>query len=369
MQKTKKKKMFIVASVAGLIVFAAVITGLRSKQERPAADAAGPVPVAVEVSPVKPGTITESISSVGTIAAIRDVVVSSETAGRVTKVLVKVGDAVRQDQPLVLVDDELKTIAVDQARAQLLAAETNFRKAEKDFARAEKLYASGDIADVELEGNRLALRSAEAQYKSAVVGLKYAQRQLADTRIKSPIAGRVATRKVELGEMVAPGKEVANIIDITTMKVRLGIPEEDIGKLRVGQPATLRVDALPGRTFTGAVFTIGSKSENPTGHTYPVEVVVRNTDINALRVGMFARVEIAANSVTGALSISKESLVGDIANPAVFVADSNVARFRPVKLGLRSGDTYQVIDGLSEGDLVISFGQKSLKDGTPIRYK
>ena len=98
-----------------------------------------------------------SSRAVGSVEANRDVMVSSETAGRVTAVLVDVGDAVKKGQTLVQVDAELKEVAVQQARAALLAAKTNMEKAKKDFERTEKLYASGDVADVELEGYQLAL--------------------------------------------------------------------------------------------------------------------------------------------------------------------------------------------------------------------
>ncbi len=325
--------------------------------------------VAVEVSPVTTSSIKEMVSAVGTVTAMRDVMVSSETAGRVTRVAVKVGDTVREGQPLVIVDDELKAIAVEQAQAQLLAAETNYHKATKDFQRADTLYKTGDVADVELEGNRLALRSSEAQYKSAQVALKLAQRQYEDTRIKAPIPGIVASKTVEVGEMVSPGRQVANIVDISNVKVKLSIQEEQIGKIRLNQPVTLRVDPAPGRTFEGTIYTIGSKTETPTGHSYPVEVIVRNKDLNVLKVGMFARVDIWTNSASNALTISKESLVGSEASPAVFVVEDGVARLRTVRLGLRAGDSFQVLDGLKPGDLVVSFGQKNLKDGSLVQYK
>ncbi|MBP1649246.1 MAG: efflux transporter, family, subunit [Bacteroidetes bacterium] len=352
-----------------LVVVLIIVIGITSRNGK-ADNTQLTVPrVAVEVRPAATSTITETVSAVGTITAMRDVVVSSETAGRVTKVAIKVGDAVKVGQPLVIVDDELKAIAVEQARAQLLAAETNHNKARKDFQRAETLFKTGDIADVELEGNRLALHSSEAQFKSAQVGLKLAQRQFEDTRIKAPISGIIASKRVEVGEMVAPGREVANIVDLSNVKVKLSIQEEEIGKIRLNQPVALRVDPAPYRTFEGTIYTIGFKTESPTGHSYPVEVVVRNRDLNVLKVGMFARVDIRTNAAENVITISKESLVSSEASPAVFVVEDGVARLRTVRLGIRSGDSFQVLDGLKTGDLVVSFGQKNLKDGALVQYK
>ncbi len=369
METKKNSGLRLMVIGATLAVLAIMVIGFTSRNGKADNEQALASRVAVEVSPVTTSNITENVSAVGTIAAMRDVVVSSETAGRITRMMVKVGDAVREGQPLVIVDDELKAIAVEQARAQLLAAETNYKKATKDFQRADTLYKTGDVADVELEANRLALRSAEAQFKSAQVALKLAQRQYEDTRIKSPIPGVIASKKVEVGEMVSPGREVANVVDISNVKVKLSIEEGQIGKIRLNQPVTLRVDPAPDRTFEGTIYTIGSKTETQTGHSYPVEVVVRNKDLIVLKVGMFARVDIRTNSAVNALTISKESLVGAEGNPAVYVVEDSVARLRTVRLGLRSGDSYQVLDGLKQGDLVVSFGQKNLKDGSLVQYK
>jgi RND family efflux transporter MFP subunit len=325
--------------------------------------------IAVEATPVTIGPLAETVSAVGTIAAMRDVVVSSETAGRVTAVAVKVGDRVHEGQPLIIVDDELKVVAVEQAKAQMLAAQTSLKKAQRDYQRAETLFKSGDIPDVELEGNRLAMHAAEAQEKGAAAGLRAAERQLADTRVKSPINGLVASRKVEIGEMLSPGREVANIIDVSTVKVRLSIAEEEIGLISLNQAATLRIDSRPGEVYGASVYTIGSKTETTTGHTYPVEVVIRNRNAFELKAGMFGRVDIMTSSAPEAMSISRESLVSDESAPAVFIVEDHVARLRHVKLGLRTADRFQVLEGLKAGDLVVSFGQKGLKDGAAVQYK
>jgi membrane fusion protein, multidrug efflux system len=363
-----KQKKFRLGAVLGVLLIALVTIAVLSSRGQSGSSAPAVAPVAVEVTPVAPATITERVSAVGRVSAASDVRISSETAGRVARVLISVGDRVRAGQPLVIVDDEFKILAVDQAKAQRLAAETQFRKAQGDAERSEHLHASGDVSNTELEAYRLALRSAEAAFTSADVALRFAQRQLNDTRIKSPIAGFVVSRSVEVGEMVAPGTEIANVVDLSRIKVRISVAEEDITRLHAGQPATLRVDAQPDRRFEGKVLTIGRKSESPNGHSYPVEVVVENRDTDLFKVGMFARVEVRSKTVTGVPAIAKESLVGEESAPGVFVAENGVARFRPVRLGLRDNDAVQVLEGLRNGELVISFGQKSLADGSPVRY-
>ena len=364
----KSRSRTVMIAVAGIVLVAAVLLIMSRPSQADAAKVefrATPV----EVTPASVSTIEEIISAVGSVEAMRDVVVSSETAGRGIAVKVNVGDPVTKGQTLVQVDAELKEVAVQQARAQLLAAKTSMEKAKKDYERTETLYASGDVADIELEGYRLASHSAEAQYQSALAGLRYAERQLADTRIVSPINGLVASRKVEVGEMVAPGREVANIVDVATVKVKLSIPEEDVVKLRPGQKATLRLDSHPGSAFEGKVYTISAKSENPNGHAYPVEIAVQNKNGTPLKVGMYARVGIQANSAKGAVSVSKEALVEEDGTMSVFVAQNGVARLRPVKLGLQGGSLVQVLEGVNDGELVVTFGHRALKDGMPVAIK
>ena len=354
---------FIAAAVVVIVVAYANHTE-QTKDVRRSPDA-----VSVEVIKVKVEPLTETVNAVGTVSAMRDVNVSSETAGRVTKVLFNLGDFVHAGDVLVLVDDELKAASLDQAKAQALASETNYLKAQHDYARAETLYQSHDIPDVEHEGYRLSLHAADAQRKGSQAGLRVAARQFADTRIKSPIDGVVASKRIEVGEMVAPGKEIANVVDIAKVKVKIGIAEEDIARVSRHQRAVLHIDSRPDMIIAGTVIAVGSKTESATGHTYPIEVVVSNTKANDLKVGMFARVEIETQAVTKALTIPREALVGSDAEPRVFVVENSVARIRPVKLGLRSANKYQVAEGLKEGEVIISFGQKEIKDGTAVLVK
>jgi len=363
------RRRVLVLAAAGLVLATGVLIIAASRQSQADSAPQQSRPTAVEVTPVAVADVADIVTGVGTVAAMRDVRVASETAGRVLKVYVQVGDAVKAGQPLVEVDAELKEAAADQASAQMLAAKTNLEKSKKDLERTRKLFDSGDVADVELEGFRLAYQSAEAQYKGAVAALRAADRQVSDSHIKSPIAGVVASRHVEVGEMVGPGMEIANVVDISSVKAKLSVAEEDIVKLRAGQPAMLRIDSRPGEQFNGNILTVGAKSESPTGHTYPVEVVVQNKGGDLLKAGMFARVEIQARMAKGVLTIAKESLVEDGARAAVFVAKDGFARLRPITVGIRGNTVLQVVDGLVQGDLVISFGQKSLKDGAPVQFK
>jgi RND family efflux transporter MFP subunit len=364
------RKLIVIAGAATLLLFAAFALRLVPHGDDPDAAQTAAGALSVEVSRVERSTMTQVVTAVGIAEAVMDVTVESETAGRIRGVHFNTGDLVAKGQVLVTVDDELKAVAVDQAKAGALAAETQAKKAARDLERAGALHASQDVSDAELEAYRLAARAAEAQHRSALAALRAAERALADTRIASPIAGSVASRLVETGEMVRPGKAVADIVDLRRVKVRLSVPEHDIVKLRAGQKASVELDARPGERFSGKVLNIGSKAESPTGHTYPVEVLVEDGGARGIKSGMFARAEIVAAAIADAITIPKDWLAGDDARPVVFVARGDTAREVRVKLGgTTAGNAVQVLEGLDDGDLVVTFGQKELADGAPIRYR
>ena len=146
--------------------------------------------------------------------------VISETIGKVTAVKADVGDHVNAGSVLVVVDDELKL-------AGFKAAEVNYEKAKKDLERYEALNKSKAVTDNEIEAARLGCKGAEAQYLVA-------RRQYNDTRISSPIAGIVTSRLVDRGSMVQPGMPIANVVDISKLKVAVNVAEKDVFKLKPG---------------------------------------------------------------------------------------------------------------------------------------
>lgn len=358
--------------IGAILVVILVIVYARNNDKAKLANEGARVPaaVAVEATTIASEPIKEIVAAVGTIEAWQDVMVSSETGGRVTSVNIKVGDLVRSGQVLVQVDDELKAIAVEQAQAQLLAAETNFKKMEKDFQRAETIFSSNGISDADLESARLGLRAAEAQYKSAQVALKLAQRHYNDCKIKAPIAGEIASRLIDTGEMVGPGREIANIIDVSQLKVKLSITEEQIGKIQKGQLVRLFLDeSQPGFSFQGKVYSVGSKTITPNGHSYPVEILVENRTAGTLKVGMFVQTKIETATVENAVTVGKECLVNEESQPALFFIENNIAHLKPIKLGISADDKVQILSGANPGDKVVSFGQNKIKDGAQVKYE
>jgi RND family efflux transporter MFP subunit len=306
--------------------------------------------VPVNVATVTRQPLQETLSLVGTINANNDVNVVSETQGRITAVRVKIGDYVSAGAVLVRVDDELR-------QANLAAAEVNYEKAKKDFERYQSLLKKNTITQAQLDGARLAYKSAESQYTVA-------RRQVNDTRITSPISGYVTARPVDVGAMVQPGTSVANVVDISTLKVRLNVAEKDVFKLTQGDRVDVTTEVYSGVTFEGKISSISAKGDE--AHTYPVEVAIPNSKQHPLKAGMFARIAFTSVAAIDVMTIPREALVGSIKDPRVFVLEGGVARLRTIVVGGVAGGSLGVTQGLADGERVVVNGQNNLRDSTTV---
>lgn len=307
----------------------------------------------VSVATVAMQKITENLSSVGVTAANNDVNVISETQGRVTAVYAKVGDYKTAGSVLFQVDDELK-------KASYTLAEANYQKAKKDLERFEQLYKTKTTTDAQVESARLAYTSAEANYIVA-------KRQLKDTKITTPISGVVTARMVDVGSMVQGAPQatlVANVVDISKLKVKVNVSEKEAFKLKVGDKVDITSEVYPGVTLEGKIETISSKGDE--AHTYPVEIIIANGGKYPLKAGMFARVYFKSIQRDEVLAIPRESLVGSVKAPQVFVVENGTAKIRNVVLGSEFGTKVEVLGGLNAGETIVVNGQNNLSDNVKV---
>lgn len=309
----------------------------------------------IEAYPVSVATVEEeplahTLSLVGTIAANREVAVVAETQGRVVSLAFDMGDYRGAGTVLAQVDDELKAAAFKMAEA-------NFEKAKKDVDRFEALYKEKTATDVQLENARLAYKNAETQ-------LVVARRQYRDTKITTPISGTITERKIEVGSMVQSGMVIANIVDISKLKVELSVPEKDAFLLKVGSQVTVSTDVYPGVAFSGTVKSISAKAD--AAHTYPVEISLNNNSEHPLRAGMFGRVEFTSVQRDHAVIIPREALIGSIKDPQVYVVNNRKAELRKLVVGMETGTHIEILQGLSKGETIVVNGQNNLQDNVAV---
>jgi RND family efflux transporter MFP subunit len=339
----------IIISLSAIAILAVIIAVLANNKANRAKTAVGEEFIFYPVNVIQTvkENLNEDLSFTGTINAYNDVSIVSETSGKVTEVYAEVGDSKSAGSAIVKVDDEIK-------KANFQLAETNYNKTKKDLERFKKLYANNTASDQQLEGAQLAYQSAEAQYIIA-------KRQLNDTKITTPISGVVTAKMVEVGTMVNNGMQIANITNISQLKVKLNLSESDAFKVKAGETVKVVTDVYPEHTFTGKIKSISDKSDDM--HSYPVEIVISNDRSFPLKAGMFGRVYFNSKLSGSSIAIPREAIIASTRNPQVYVVKDNIARLRDVELGIEIGTKVQVLKGLEEGENVVTNGHNNLKDG------
>ena len=259
-------------------------------------------------------------------------------------------DYVKSGTVLFQIDDVLM-------QSNLASAEINFLKSKRDFERSETLYQENSISAAQLDLARLGMKAAESQ-------LTLARKQLNDTKIKAPISGTINKRMVNEGAMVNIGTPVANIVDISTLKVALNVSEKDAFQIKTDKQVEITTDIYPGITFYGRVDNIASKADE--AHTYPVEVKLPNSNQHPLKAGMFARVNFTSENTAECLVVPRESLIGSIKDARVYTVENKTAILKSVVVGRSSGEFLEILSGLNENEIVVTNGQNNLSDNSKV---
>jgi RND family efflux transporter MFP subunit len=345
-RKFKRIWIILPVMVVVAVVFGVVQSQKAKKTEKKDYSSRVPVSVALAVHQA----VRDSFSVVGTVDAYRDIGIFSETGGIVRKVMAEVGQKKVAGAELIKVDDEVQASSLRKARAA-------YEQAKRDYERYKSLHDAGAVALSSFESVKLRLEDAEADMITA-------RKKFHDTAVKAPIQGTITSRLVDTGEMVQPGMKVANMVDLSKLKIRVSVPEKQVVRLAEGVPVQVTSDIYAGKTFTGNISTISGKAGRD--HTYEVEVVMVNPSATPFRGGMFARVAFVDGRSHDALIIPRAALTGSVREPRVFVVNKSVARAKTIVAGMELQQSLEVLGGLAPGDSVVTSGQNELSDGMAV---
>lgn len=273
--------------------------------------------------------------------------IAPATPNRIKKINVEVGDHVRAGQELVVLDSS----NIDQLRI-------NLEQIEREYNRAVQLLEIGAGTQQAVDQLKAQLDAARSQYDNV----------LENTVLRSPISGVVTARNYDPGDMTG-NLPVLTVGQITpTVKVMINISENDLSTIAKGMPVSVEFDAFKGREFAGRVQRI-YPTVDPATRTFAVEVGIANAD-GSIKPGMFARVGIdlgsQSNVVVPDRAVVKQTGSG---NKYVYVLRGNRVSYQKVSLGQRFDTTYELLDGIEDGDTVVITGQTRLADGVEVEVK
>lgn len=287
----------------------------------------------------------------GTFEPNREIRILAETNGKVVKVGISEGDRVSAGQLIAQVDSDI-------LQYQLLAAQANYDETQADVKRYQNLTKGEAVAQIQLEKANLAAKSAESQ-------LKVLQKQLKNTTIVAPFSGTITAKMFDLGSVLGAGAPLAQLTDISAVKLVINVPEKDILKFKEGQSVNVATDVFPEQQFAGRVSMISAKGDN--AHNYPVQILVSNSNANLLRAGMYGSVVFDNVLSASTLTIPRAALIGTAKQPQVYVVENGKAQLRDIQIGAGTNEFYEVIAGLKEGETIILSGQVNLENGILVR--
>ena len=337
------------------------------------------LPMTVELAAVKRQDMVDSLSVVGNLIGAVTVEALPKAAGRLETVSVKLGDRVARGQTLAKIDDREIVEQVNQAKASFAVGAATIRQREADLKLAQtNLDRSKNLFDRELIPKQT-FDDTDAKYQAALAALdlaraQYAQAQsrldelninLANTIISSPVSGFVGKRSLDPGGWVTPNTlSFISVVDISTVRLVANIIEKDLRRINQGMKATVTVDAYPGETFEGRIAQVAPVLD-PATRTAQIEVEVNNAN-SRLKPGMYAKVDFVVERRANTLVVPANSIVDLNGKKGVFMSEENVAKFKPITLGMTHPDMVEVTDGLTEGTRVVSTGATALREGDRI---
>lgn len=342
-------------TVATLAAIGALASSACVRTAASATNDADSTAVPVVAHTVTRSTRAWSTTTSGIVYANTTVDVAFEVPGKVISAGPDEGQPVHAGQTIAAVDPAEYRLAVEQAGAQA-------DRTARDRDRNRPLLASGGISAADMDHLETGARQ-----NAAAAGL--AKKRLGDTRLTSPISGIIARRAIEVGATVTPGQPVYTIVDLDPVRVRVGVPESDIGHITEGAAAAVRIPALD-TSFAGRVSLIGVAAD-PTTRSYTVEISVPNPT-RRLRAGMVAEATITTRAMTSAIVVPAAAVLHDgSANGATIVyaidRDAPRAHARRVTTGAAHGDSLEITAGVAPNDRIIVAGQHRLRDGARVR--
>jgi len=341
-------------------------------------------PVPVEAERVRKNTVRDIGFFTGTIYPFSQFAVAPKIAGRLEKLLVKIGDPVKKNQLIAVLEDDEYLQQVDQARAELEVAKANIEEqrsaldtARRNVERARELRKGKITSEAELETSEAEFTEQGAKYKVAVAqvaqkeaAFKAAQVRLSYTRIRATWEEGdrnrvVGERFVDEGAMLASNTPIVSILDISSLTGVIFVIERDYSKVRVGQEAHISTDAFPGRTFSGKVVRIAPLIKE-TSREARVEIDLPNPE-RLLKPGMFIRAQIEFSRQDDATVIPARALIRRDGREGVFIIDRQEmkAQFVPLRLGIANTEWVQVVEPSLSG-WVVTLGQHMLENGSAV---
>jgi len=359
---------------AGWLVYESSLAASDAKSQTAEAE-----PTAVRIDQARREVVEDRIELVGSLEPRATVEVRAAVAGYIVRLPFDLGDHVEKDAVVAELDDSQAREAISQADAALKVAQARLKAQQatashsrNELERWQQLARSGVSTGQQLDAALAAVAVADsqveleqAQVEQVTAELEQARLASRQLQIRAPASGYVAARLVSVGHLATSDLPLLRLVSIDTVHTVVHVPEQDYERVRIEQPATVRVDALPDRSFVGKVVRKAPVLD-PATRTAAVEIEIPNRE-TLLKPGMHGRVSVLFDkreATVVPLAAVREVNEGRVAY--VVSKDLSVAERVPVKVGVTDDGLIEILEGIQPGERIVTLGHESLDEGGPI---
>ena len=339
-------------------------------------------PLLVDTTRVTRADVAEELQIVGNLVGAASVEVAPKLNGRLDRLGVRLGDQVWRGREIARIEDDELQQQVSQAQASFEVARATVRQREANLSlakttreRAQSLFDRSLVSGQEIDDAEAVhqaaiaqLDLARAQFDQANAFLQELQINLANTVIVSPVNGFIGRRYLDPGAYVTPSTAVVSVVDVSLVRLVANLVERDLRLVNEGVQARIEVDAFPGETFIGHVARIAPVLD-PATRTAQIEIEVPNPEYR-LKPGMYARVGLGVGMSSGVVAVPREAVVTRTSARGVFRVDvasePPTVEFVALVIGLEDEFYVEVVEGVSEGDVIVTTGAAGLQHGAPV---
>lgn len=380
-------------SYLGILVMIIAVMAVSGCGSKKATGTAGEKTVTVTTEAVSVTTMKNTITLNGTVKSLQEAEISSKVSGKVSEIHFELGQRVKQGDILFKLDDTDLRLELQQAEATLnvtrtsldsswVTAETDYQDAKRSYERSKRLYENHLVSKQDFEDAESSFKKAEDTYNAAKLAegsgvtnakatlekalaeYEIAKTDLANTVVKAPIAGVVASKDLKIGQYVTTSDTVAELVDLSSMIVKANVTEAVVNQIKVGDQVEISVKSTLEHPVTGEIIAIAPAVDSSTLN-YPIKIKVANPQ-NTLKSGMFAEVTLTLNRAERVLAVPLSAISEESGRKYVYLLDEGKAKRTLIQTGISDSQWIQVTEGLTEKDVVIVKGRDQLKDGSSV---
>ena len=358
-------KITVIAFILSLAFFSISCSKKQETQKRsPKLETSREFPVLLEKAELR--NLNEYIKVTGTLEGKNDIVLISETSGKIIEMYKKLGEWVDKGTALGRVDNSDYESSLKQAKASLIAAEASYESADLSFKSSEELFKEKKISQGDYNNAKSAFKNAYANLEGAKARVEQARKAFENSQFTAPVSGQIVDLPVQTGQTITQGTKIAGIVNTKSLIIKTGVGESYIRSIKQNSPVDIYYQNDE-KSYQGVISGVGLKPISGTAN-YPVEISLAGT--HSLLPGMVIEAKILSKTYKNVIYTSLNNIIQEYDKSYIFIVDEkDIAQRREVILGSKVNENVIITSGVKAGERIVYEGLENLETGTKVTVR